>query len=377
VSTVHRRPSPGSAWLREGRRVASALLVEVEGSAPLASGATMLVDEHGAIDGSVTGGCVEGALVEEAQAVLAGAPPRLATYGISDELAGSVGLTCGGTVHVLVHALTPEAAEAESAAREAAADGRPAALATLLDGPRAGAKLALVDGRAVGSLGGPPLLDRSVARDARGLLEQGVTTVRGYGAGGETLGDALRVHVRAFAPPPQLLVFGASDFSAALATLAGELGYAVTICDARERFAHAPRFARVAEVLVAWPQEALAERRLGPRDAVLVFTHDPKFDEPALRAALASGAGYVGALGSRRTTADRAERLREAGLTEEQLARVAAPCGLDIGASTPEEVAVAVLAEIVATRTGRPGTPLRATAGPIQARAGAPATMEP
>lgn len=367
MTTLDRRGSL-TDWLRDGRRVATALLVEVEGSAPLAPGATMLVDEDGAIEGSITGGCVESAVAQEALAVLDGAPPKLLAYGISDELAGDAGLMCGGIVHVFVHAVSPAGAEAQRAALDAAAAGRPAALATLLDGPHAGAQLALDGERVVGTLGGPDLLDHNVARDARGLLAQGLSGVRRYGAYGATLGADLRVHVRAFAPPPQLLIFGAIDFAAALAPLAHELGYAVTICDARERFAASPRFARAAEVVVAWPQEALAGRTLGPRDVVLVFTHDPKFDEPALIAALASGAGYVGALGSRRTAADRARRLRAAGVAEEQLARIAAPCGLDIGASTPGEVAVAVLAEIVARRNGRPGLPLAQTSGPISAR---------
>jgi xanthine dehydrogenase accessory factor len=180
-------------WLTDGRRVAGALLAEVEGSAPLAPGATMLVDEHGEIEGSITGGCVEAAVVQEAGAILAGAPPRLVTYGISDELAGSAGLTCGGIVRVLVHELGAEARAAELAALEAVEAGRPAAVATLLDGPGAGAKLALTEDGAVGSLGGPELLDHSVARDARRLLEQGITTIRSYGADGATLGAELRV----------------------------------------------------------------------------------------------------------------------------------------------------------------------------------------
>jgi xanthine dehydrogenase accessory factor len=353
-------------WLQEGRRVACALLVEVEGSAPLAPGATMLVDAGGAVEGSISGGCVEGAVVAEAEQVLAGGPPRVVRYGISDELAGEVGLTCGGTVHVLVHELDADAAAAELAVHEAAQAGRPAAIATLLDGPRAGARLALVgDGAVLGTLG-DEALDRNVARDAAGLLAQGVTALRRYGADGATLGEELRVHVRALASPPQLLVVGATDFSAALAALAAQLGYAVTICDARERFARSSRYARFAEVVTAWPQELLAERTPGPRDAVLAFTHDPKFDEPALIAALASDAGFVGALGSRRTTAERAQRLRAAGLSDEQLARLHAPCGLDVGAGTPHEVAISVLAEILAQRTGRSARPLRETAGAIR-----------
>lgn len=360
--------SIGRAWLREGRRTALALLVEVEGSAPLPPGASMLVDADGNLEGSITGGCVESAVAQEAEAVLAGGPPKLVTYGISDELAGTVGLMCGGIVHIFVHELGAADRDAVLTALDAVEAGRPAAIATLLDGPSAGAKLAVADERVVGSLRGPALLDRSVARDAQGLLDQGVTTLRRYGADGATMGADIRVHVRSFAPPPRLLVFGANDFSAALAPLAKELGYAVTIGDARERFASAPRFSRAAEVAVEWPQDVLARRALGPRDVVLVFTHDPKFDEPALRGALASGAGFIGALGSRGTTEDRNRRLREAGVGDAELARIHAPCGLDIGGRTPEETAVSVLAEIVASRAGRPGGPLRATSGTIQPR---------
>lgn len=356
------------AWLQDGRRIACALLVEIEGSAPLQPGAVMLVDEHGAIEGSITGGCVESAVAQEAEELLAGGPPKLVSYGISDELAGTVGLTCGGIVHVFVHELGAEDATAVLAAYAAVEQGRPAAVATLLDGEQAGAKLAIVGDEPVGSLRGPALLDRSVARDAAGMLDQGVTAIRSYGADGATLGAELRVHVRSFAPAPQMVIFGAIDFSAALAPLAKEIGYAVTICDARERFARSPRFSRAAEVVVDWPERALEGRELGPRDAVLVFTHDPKFDEPALIAALASDAGYVGALGSRRTTEDRAERLREAGVGEEQLARVFAPCGLDIGGRTPEETAISVLAEIIAVRARRSGAPLRETDGTIAPR---------
>lgn len=365
MSVVRTQAAVGRAWLAERRRVALALLVEVEGSAPLPPGASMLVDADGNIEGSITGGCVESAVAQEADAVLAGGPARLVTYGISDELAGTVGLMCGGTVHILVHELAGADAETVLTALEAVEADEPTAIATLLDGPHAGAKLAVIGERVVGSLRGPELLDRSVARDAAGLLAQGVTTIRRYGADGTTMGSDLRVHVRAFAPAPQLWIFGANDFSAALAPLAKELGYQVTIADARERFARARRFSRAAEVAIGWPQELLAQRRLGPRDVVLVFTHDPKFDEPALTAALAGDAGYIGALGSRRTVADRNRRLRAAGVTDDQLARIHQPCGLDVGARTPEETAISILAEMIAVRAGRGGAPLRETSGPI------------
>lgn len=351
-------------WLSDGRRVAAATLVEVLGSAPLDPGAMMLVDADQNIEGSVTGGCVEGALVDEAGLVLGGGEPRMTTYGISDEVAGEVGLMCGGTVRILVAELSPDVAPALSAAQ----DGRPAAIATLLDGPATGRVLTIADGEAIGGFGVTELLDRSVARDASGLLEQGVSMIRRYGADGATMGDDLRVFVRAFAPAPRMVIFGAIDFSAALAVLARELGYRVTIVDARKPFLESSRFSRAAEVVNDWPDRYLDGQTLGERDAVLVFTHDAKFDEPALSAALATGAGYIGALGSRRTQEDRRWRLAEAGVAEDQLERIVGPCGLDIGASTPMETALSILGEIVARRTHRTAAPLTETGGTIRAR---------
>ncbi len=359
------------SWLGEGRRCVQALLVAVEGSAPLPDGAMMLIGDGGEIEGSITGGCVEGALVTEAEAILAGERgPGIEVYGISDELAGTVGLMCGGIVHVFLQELSGPAAEVELAGLRAHLEGRPVAIATLLEGEDAGGRLAVVDGEVIGSLGALPLLQRNVAREAAGLMEDGKTAVRRYGADGATLGDELGVHVRAYAPPPRMVIFGAIDFSAALAAFASRIGYSVTICDARERFARSDRFSSDAEVRVGWPQEVMESMTLGPRDAVLVFTHDPKFDEPALIAALATDAGYIGALGSRRTTADREQRLHDAGVDGPSLRRVHAPCGLDIGSRTAEETAVSVLAEIIATRRRGPALdarPLQVTSGPIHA----------
>jgi xanthine dehydrogenase accessory factor len=359
------------AWLGENRRVVQALLVEVEGSAPLPVGAMMVIDEQGNIEGSITGGCVEGAIVVEAEAILSDgqpAPAKLFTYGISDELAGTVGLMCGGVVHILVHEPTGEDARIERAALEAHAEGRPVAVATLIDGPTAGARLAVIEDEVHGTLRASALLDRNVAREAQGLLEEGKTTLRRFGADGATLGDDVRVHIRSYAPPPRMMIFGAIDFSAALAPFATQIGYQVTICDARDRFARSSRFSSVAKVSVGWPQEVMHDVELGPRDAVLVFTHDPKFDEPALIAALGTNAGYIGALGSRQTTADRERRLRRAGVSSADLARIHAPCGLDIGSRTAEETAVSVLAEIIADRAQRAGMPLRLSEGPIHGR---------
>jgi xanthine dehydrogenase accessory factor len=360
-------------WLREGRRVVAGTLVAVDGSSPLDVGASVYISEEGGLEGSVTGGCVEGAIAEEAFAMLeradGAAPPRLVTYGISDELAGTVGLMCGGPVHIFIHELRGEGTrEAALLGLRALIEARPAAVATLVDGPAAGSKLYVDADRRAGGLGGPELLDANVEREARGLVVQGHSTVREFGEDGATLGSGLRVHVAAQAPAPRMVIFGAIDFSAALAPLAKGIGYRVTIADPRRAFLASPRFSAFADTVAAWPDAVLDGVELGPRDAVLVFTHDPKLDVPAVQAALSTGAGYVGALGSRKTTEDRNARLRDAGVDDEAIARVFAPCGLDVGASTVEETAVAVLAEIIAHRAGREGGPLREASGPIRRR---------
>jgi xanthine dehydrogenase accessory factor len=354
-------------WLREGRRVAAGLLASVDGSAPLDVGASVYIDDGGSVEGSITGGCVESAVAQEALEIIeSGGAPKLLTYGISDELAGTVGLMCGGIVHVFIHELRDDARDVTIAALEAVLDERPAAVATLLDGEHAGRKL-FVDGeRHVGSLGGPSLLEQNVEREARGLIQQGRTTIRTFGEDGASLGTGLRVHVTAYAERPRMVIFGAIDFASALAPLAKGVGYRVTIADPRKAFLSSARFTSNSDAIEAWPDDALEGMTLGPRDAVLVFTHDPKLDVPALTAAFRTDAGYIGALGSRKTTADREVRLREAGATETDIARVYAPCGLDIGASTVEETAIAVLAEIVASRAGRSGVPLREAEGSIR-----------
>jgi xanthine dehydrogenase accessory factor len=348
-------------WLREGRAVALATLFEADGSSPFAPGATMVVDAEGNVEGSVTGGCVESAVTEEATDLLRGdGGLRTLRYGISDELAGSVGLMCGGVVQIAVRALGAGDAEMLAALLEARGAGTAAATATVLDGDGAGEVLAVVGGEVVRGL------DR--AADVEGMLAQGLSGVRHYGADGARMGAEIRVFVDSRGTAPRLVVFGAVDFAAALAPAAAGLGYRVTICDAREPFVRSERFRTAAEVVVRWPQDLLPELSLGPRDAVLVFTHDPKFDEPALLAALRSEAGYIGALGSRRTAADRERRLRAAGAADADIKRIYSPCGLDIGARSPEETAISVLAEIVAVRSDRGGAPLRAQRGPIHAR---------
>jgi xanthine dehydrogenase accessory factor len=275
---------------------------------------------------------------------------------------------CGGTVRLFVHELTEQTREPLEVVNRAVRDGVPVALATLLDGEAAGSKLAVTEDQTVGDLGGIELLEASVKRDAIGCLEQGVTAVRRYSSSGEVMGSDLRVYIQGFASHPEMVIFGAIDFSVAVAKAAGDLGYRVTICDARAPFIESARFKQVADTAVDWPDRHLAGRKLGPRDVVLVFTHDPKFDEPALIAALNTGAGYIGALGSRRTHRERVERLRERGVEEAQIERISAPCGLDIGARTPAETAISILAEVIAKRSGRAAEPLTETSGSIHSR---------
>jgi xanthine dehydrogenase accessory factor len=254
--------------------------------------------------------------------------------------------------------------------RDAIRAEEPVALATMVEGPQVGANVLVGPGvRAMGSLGDADL-DRVVARDALAELAAGISTTRHYGFQGEARRQDVAVFIESFAPPPQMIVFGAVDFTAALVKVAKVLGYRVTVCDARAVFATHQRFPQADEVVVDWPDRYLAKvgAELGPRDAVCVLTHDHKFDVPAILAALETDVGYLGAMGSRRTNADRLARLREAHVDEARLARVMAPVGLDIGARTPEETAISICAEIIASRTGRPAPSLRVSDGPIHPR---------
>jgi xanthine dehydrogenase accessory factor len=251
--------------------------------------------------------------------------------------------------------------------RRAIREERPVALATVVEGPRRGGKLLVEHGEPVRGTLGDPDLDRVVARDTRAELDAGRSGVRHYGPHGEANEDDVAVFVESFAPPPQMVIFGAVDFTAALVRVAKVLGYRVTVCDAREVFATTQRFPLADDVVVDWPHRLL-ERigpSLGPRDAVCVLTHDAKFDVPAIVGALATRVGYLGAMGSRRTSDERDARLREQGVTDEQLRRLMAPIGLDLGARTPEETAIAICAEIIALHTGKLAPSLRDAEGPI------------
>jgi xanthine dehydrogenase accessory factor len=354
-------------WLDEGRRVVAATLVEVDGSAPMEVGATMLIDSAGNVEGSVTGGCVEAAVAGEAEGIFAGAPPLVASYGISDAVAGGVGLMCGGQVRIAVSELVEADRAAVKAAWTAADAGRPATLVALLDGPLAGRRMSVMEDEVIAGFGPASWLPR-IAQDARALLAKGVSMVRRYGSDGAALGRDLEFFFQSFSLPRRMIIVGAVDFSAALAPLAAELGYRVTICDPREPFLASSRYSRAAEVVAQWPHEYLARQQLAESDVVLVFTHDPKFDEPALRTALESKAGFVGALGSRKTHADRRERLMASGVARHDVDRIVCPCGLDIGPATPSETAVSILAELVAVGSARSAGRLVNGTGPIRRR---------
>jgi xanthine dehydrogenase accessory factor len=329
-------------WTAEGLRAATATVVAIERSAPRDPGATLAVAEDGEVAGSVTGGCVEPAVYQEAREVLAGGAPRLKSYGIADEEAFEVGLSCGGTVRIFVSMLDPVLLDPFAAAL---ADDRAVALTHAVSGPDAGAAR-LVFGDA------EP--EDEVDRRAQELLALGETALVEV--------DGEDVFVSSYAPRPALYVFGAVDHAAALAEVGRLLGYRVTVCDARSRFVTRERFADVDELVVDWPDRFLERAPVDERTVVCVLTHDEKFDVPALLAALGTPAAYIGAMGSRKTTADREERLRAAGLTDAEIGRIHAPIGLAIGARSPEEVAVAIGAEIVeATAAAR----RRATAGAV------------
>jgi xanthine dehydrogenase accessory factor len=251
--------------------------------------------------------------------------------------------------------------------RDALRAHEPVALATVVAGPNTGAKLLVrPSGAPEGSLGDIDL-DRVVARDALGELASGITSTRHYGVHGEAREETVTVFIESFALPPRMVIFGAVDFTAALTRVAKVLGYRITVCDARAVFATVSRFPMADEVVNDWPDRYLAKigDELGPRDVVCVLTHDHKFDVPAIAAAVKTNVGYIGAMGSRRTHDGRVVRLREHGLDDAEIARVMSPIGLDVGARTPEETAVAICAEIIALRTGRHAASLRDTSGPI------------
>lgn len=377
-----------AVW-RAGGTAGLATVVRTFRSAPRPPGAAMVVAPDGTVSGSVSGGCVEGAVYELASEVLATAIPVLQRYGVSDDDAFEVGLTCGGILDVFVEPVSQSTfRELDAVAADIDAH-RPVAVATVIAHPDAtwvGRRLVVRrdagDGPVDGSLGSIRA-DAAVTDDARGLLAAGRSEVLTYGPDGQRRGEGMEVFVASHAPRPRMLVFGAIDFAAAVAQQGAFLGYRVTVCDARPVFATSTRFPTADEVVVDWPHRYLAAQvaagAIDSRTVICVLTHDPKFDVPLLEVALRlpenARAAYIGAMGSRRTHEDRLQRLREAGLTEAELAGLSSPIGLDLGGRTPEETAVSIAAEIVARRWGGGGRPLGETGGRIHHELGQQVTQ--
>lgn len=335
-------------WRERGDRIALATVIDVQRSAPRPPGAKMAVNDRGEIAGSVSGGCVEGAVAEIADGILKGDPPQLLHFGIADSDAWDVGLPCGGEIDVWVQAYEPGRFE------EVARTGGRAAEVTVLEGAAPGAKLLVeADGARAGSLGSPEM-DDDAARIAVDLLWAETSERR----------DSLFIDV--VGPPPRLIVFGAVDIAASLCRFARAAGWRPYVIDPRARFATPDRFPDAEEVIAAWPEEAVA--RLGgvdPATSIVVLTHDPKLDDAALLLALGSPARFIGAMGSRRAQAKRRERLVELGIGEDELERISAPVGLDLGGISREETSLSIMAEIVAARHGRDGGRLAASKGRI------------
>ncbi|WP_221354070.1 XdhC family protein [Streptomyces beigongshangae] len=358
-------------WAEEGRAFAVATVVAVGGSAPRGPGAALAVDSGGTVIGSVSGGCVEGAVYDLCVQALQDGATVVERFGYSDEDAFAVGLTCGGVLDIMI---TPVGADAPvrevfRAALSAAAAGEPRALARVVRGPAdllGRALLVRPDGSYEGSYdSGAPELDRTAAAEARALLDAGRTGTLDLSEDGTHCPGGLTLLVESNVPPPRMIVFGAIDFAAALVRAGKFLGYHVTVCDARPVFATRARFPEADDLVVDWPHRYLRDTATDGRTVLCVLTHDAKFDIPLLEQALRMPVAFVGAMGSRRTHADRDRRLREVGLNDAELARLRSPIGLDLGARTPEETALSIVAEIVATRNGGTGVPLTDSGTPI------------
>ncbi len=360
-----------TVW-RAGGTAGVATVVRTIESAPRPPGAIMVVAPDGTVAGSVSGGCVEGAVYELANEVVQNGRPELQRYGISTEDAFAVGLTCGGIIDIFVEPISQDTFPQLQAVADDIAAHRPTAVATVIEHPAPvwlGRRLVIGPHTVDGTLGSARA-DDAVADDARGLLAAGRTAVLSYGPDGQRQESGMEVFVASHAPRPRMLIFGAIDFAAALAQQGAFLGYRVTVCDARPVFATSARFPGADDVVADWPDRYLAAQAeqgaIDSRTAICVLTHDPKFDVPALEVALRlPQVGYIGVMGSRRTHDDRMNRLREVGLTDAELARLASPIGLDLGARTPEETAVSIAAEIIARRWGGGGRPLTESDGRI------------
>lgn len=351
---------------QSGQPAALATVLGVWKSAPRQPGASMVVAGDGAVAGSVSGGCVEGAVYELGMEVLRSRRPERVRFGVSDDDALTVGLTCGGQIEILVQPFDRETFPFFDLVVQSIETEEAVCIAVPVEAAEGIGPMAVWSDQTRGSLGSPEI-DEAVTRDARGMLHVGENETRSYGACGEPAGDEMEVFFLSFAPRPRLLVFGAIDFAEALVRMGNFLGYHVTVCDARRAFVTRQRFPSADEVVVEWPHRYLQDTDIDQRTAICVLTHDPKFDVPLLEVALRTDVGYIGAMGSRRTHEDRLRRLRERGLSEKELARLRSPIGLDIGGRTSAETAVSIAAEIIQQRWQGSGLPLTDTHGRIHA----------
>ncbi len=319
------------SWRQTGDQVVIATVVRVQGSAPRPVGARLAVNQRGEMAGSVSGGCVESAVVVAAMEVLEGSNARLEHYGISDEMAWDVGLSCGGVIDVWIEPLPADLDHARACQQA----GKDVWLVTWLDG--SGKHLVLSHGH----------------WDENGIVDFGGS----------------QVYVERFTPARQLIIFGAVHTAQPLSRYAQDLGFDVVIVDARKALATRERFPNVERILTMWPEEAYQQLTITPSTWIAILSHDPKFDEPAIAGALASKAAYIGTVGSRKTNTDRRVRLREAGMSEDQIDRLHGPIGLNIGGKTPEEMAISIVAEMIAISNGRDGGMLKTATGSISGRA--------
>lgn len=365
-------------WWNSGDRSVLATVVGTWSSAPRQPGATMLFGPDGSVAGSVSGGCIEGDVYATAERVIVDGRPVLRRYGVSDEDAMTVGLTCGGILYVYLELIDRDTFADLGAVAQEIESEIPVAVATVVEHEnpdRIGQRMVIhqetggLESGVSGSVG-LPRADAAITDDVRGMLATGSTGMLTYGPDGQRRGEGMSIFVACYVPKPRMLVFGAIDYAAAVARLGTFLGYRVTVCDARPVFATHSRFPDVAEVVVDWPHRYLSAQAeagaIDGRTVICVLTHDPKFDVPLLEVALRlPEARYVGAMGSRRTHNDRLARLQEAGMTDRELARLSSPIGLDVGARTPEETAVSIIGEIIAYQWGGRGGFLADRDGPI------------
>ncbi|MGO4247600.1 XdhC family protein [Paenarthrobacter sp. RAF54_2] len=352
-------------WFEEGVPFALATVTRTWSSAPRPPGAVMAVAASGDVVGSISGGCVEGAVYELAMEVLNTGHPALQAYGVSEKDAYNVGLTCGGTIEVFIEPVNVETFPEFNLLLAEIDTGNAVAVATVLgSGPVGGQHLLIQGDSCLGTLGNEGI-DRAALNQAQGFLAAGRTATVQLGRNGEILDDEVTVFISCFVPPPRMYIFGAIDFAGAMVRIGKFLGFNVTLCDARPIFATPQRFPDADEVVVRWPHEFLSNAPIDERTVICVLTHDPKFDVPLLQVALASPAAYIGAMGSRRTHKMRIASLKEMGVSRSSLNRLSSPIGLDLGARTPEETAVSIAAEIIASAWGGSGKPLRSMETPI------------